>query len=130
MKSKVILCLFYFFSLAFTQGCSKTEKQKIEIKIRERLEYLYKADPLIDVENAIELQDYRFMGYYGYVSIVPISTACLEKEFGVKMIKGTSDALENYEHGKLQALAIVYAEYYNHIMYVYIIENGLSKCTE
>ena len=117
----------YFCS--FIYGCSKTEQEEYESQISEQLDYLYKADPRVDIEKAIRAKDYKFMGFYGYSRIVPNTSKCLVKEFGSHMIKGTSDAIENYEHKQLQALAVAYAEDYNDRMYMHIMENNLSKCS-
>lgn len=95
----------------------------------DEMQWLNQADPLEDFENAIARSDYRFIGLYGVGAYVPIvNIQCLNPEKDIKFINGTSDALENYEHSKLNAIAQVYAEYYNIRMLIYLQKHKEFEC--
>jgi hypothetical protein len=95
----------------------------------EQLTWLEKADPTEDLNKAIRIKDYRFIGLFGFSTNVPsVGDKCLIKSAGIKYIEGTSDALVNYEHAKLNAIASVYARYYNVGMYRHLKSNNIFKC--
>ena len=99
------------------------------IELVDEMQWLNQADPLEDSESAIARSDYRFIGLYGVGAYVPVvNIQCLDPEKDVKYIKGTSDLLENYEHSKLNAIAQVYAEYYNMRMLVYLQKYKELEC--
>jgi hypothetical protein len=99
----------------------------VNAQIEEHLEFIYQADPQLDVQEAIKGKDFRFVGFISGDRAPWVST-CLVDEFGFRELRGTGDAVENYAHAKLQALTRVYAENYNLLMFGYIIENNLSEC--
>ena len=116
-------------SLILLTGCMETEFEKAQAPIIEKMEWLYKANPDKDFENAIKKSDYRFIGIYGYSLSVPgIEMKCLDYEKDINPIEGTSDAVLGYEHSKLIAIAKAYAEYYNLKMKIYLEENNRFKC--
>ncbi len=124
MKLKLVILII--FNLSFIAGCG--DKSNVDDLISEQLNEIYQADPIYDFEQAIRNKDTKFKGLNVGRLVVPIVSGCLIDEFKVDVISGTSDAIENYEHAKLQAVARVYAEDYNLRMLRYIVENNLSKC--
>jgi hypothetical protein len=124
MKFIVIL-----ISILLISGCEKSDSEVHLEKVHEVMGWLYDANPHQDVQVAIENGDFRFMGVYGYSIVVPrIDIKCLDYEKDINPIKGTSDAIESYEHAKLNAIAQVYAEAYNRRMWIYKKDNTEFKC--
>lgn len=92
-------------------------------------DWIYSADPYSDFTNAIEREDYRFIGIYGYSLSVPgVSLNCINVETDVRSIEGTSDTNSSFEEAKFNALAKVYAEYYNFQMKKYLQDTGSFDC--
>lgn len=94
-----------------------------------------KANPENDLKAAIARNDLRFKALMGYGLTVPGVADYNEKysKFGVDVIKGTSDVIHSYEHGRLITIARYYAEHYNlallqHISHVESVQlsNGLK----
>ena len=97
------------------------------------LEWVDEADPVADSQNAIEREDFRFKGVYGYSLYVPgVPNDCILGSEGrnkiVAPIEGTSDAIPSYEYARLQAIATEYAEWYNMQILIYLIENEAWQC--
>ena len=126
VKMKLIVILI---SMLLISSCEKSDSETQLEKVQEVMGWLYEANPEHDVQVAIENGDFRFMGVYGYSIVVPrIDTKCLDYEKDINPIKGTSDAIESYEHAKLNAIARVYAGEYNFRMRIYKEENTEFKC--
>ena len=79
------------------------------------LERMETADAQADVNAAIQANDYRFVGMLGDGQSVPgVDTEhALQKKYGVKIIKGTTDALMSGKHARLHEKAWAYALKYN-----------------
>ena len=123
---KIIIPLFI---LVLLSGCQDTDYDKEMKKIKNEMNWLNNANPANDVEKAISKKDFRFIGIYGAKLITPnIDINCLNREKDINPIKGTSDAVLGYEHAKLIAIAVTYAEYYNFRMMMYLRENENFKC--
>lgn len=95
------------------------------------------ANPEDDLRIAIAAGDLRFIALMGYSRYVPGVLHCFsdyERTYGYKIVKGTSDSVENYEQGRLTAIAEYYAKTYNLALADYIGKNGLGrdgeKCIE
>ena len=104
---KEISCVIVFLIICGCQGdfSGTTEAETA---------WLYKADPLEELKEAIKLNDYRFIGIYRYSLTVPgVPLKCIDLETDVRPIKGTSDAFSSYEEEKFNAIATVYADYYS-----------------
>jgi len=77
------------------------------------LQNIVSANPVTDLRAAIKQGDYRFVGILGYALDVPDVRNFhekYEKEYGYKVIEGTSDVIK---YPKLQSIAFKYAEKYN-----------------
>ena len=110
-------------------SCEKLDSKNQLETVHEVMGWLYEANPEHDVRAAIENGDFRFMGVYDYSIVVPrIDINCLDYEKDINPIKGTSDAIESYEHAKLNSIARVYAGEYNFRMRMYKEENTDFKC--
>ena len=124
MKTIIPLILVLLLS-----GCQDSDYDKAIKKIKNEMNWLINANPNQDFEEAIKKKDYRFIGIYGAKLITPdINIKCLNRKKDINPIKGTSDAVLGYEHAKLIAIAVTYAEYYNFKMKEYLKENGKFKC--
>jgi hypothetical protein len=78
-----------------------------------------------DVSRNISHSDYRFIGICDFACYPPgIQGEDLKyaEDYGVRIIQGTTDALENDEHGELQKAATEYAETYNRSLLEYLKE--------
>jgi len=106
--------LVYFSMLVFM--CSAAfAGDKIEI-LQTELGRLNLINPLQDLTDNIDRDDFRFMGLYGYAVYYPgISGQDLEYVDTYKSIlfKGTSDAIESKHHARLIKEAKHYAKVYN-----------------
>jgi hypothetical protein len=87
-----------------------------EPPIPESLRRMERADPVIDLKAAIATGDHRFIGIFGIGLSTPGAPRELAKKYGVNPIKGTSDCIIGHEMGRLQSLAIKYAETYNKML--------------
>ena len=113
-----------FLSL-FLFSCNGSDN----VEVVDEMLWLNQADPMEDFENAIARSDFRFIGLYGVGAYVPVvNIQCLNPEKDINFIKGTSDALEGYEHAKLNAIAQVYADNYNIRMLIYLQEHKWFEC--
>jgi len=74
-----------------------------------------KANPDNDLKAAIARNDLRFKALRGYAEYVPGVNDYYQKysKYGLDVIKGTSDVIQSYEHGRLTAIAEYYANHYN-----------------
>ncbi|MCW8092250.1 hypothetical protein [Alteromonas sp. ASW11-130] len=102
-----------------------------DAKVGERdngLEWLLKANPEIDAKKAIRSGDTRFIGVMGMLlKVVPRIDKNCDPGRNVRYIN-IDDVINSYEERKLQAIAPVYAEAYNHYMLQYGRENNVQVC--
>jgi hypothetical protein len=69
-----------------------------------------------DAQRAIAAKDFRLLAVMGFSIEVPGAgddVPSLEKEYGTKVIPGTSDAIQGEEHKRLNDNARAYAKKYN-----------------
>lgn len=115
--------------VALLNGCQKTEFESEQEKYIEALEWVVDADPNEDFENAIQKEDFRFIGIYGINNPIPgLMRSCVNVETDVKYLKGTSEVLLGYEHEKLNTIAGLYASNYNLRMRIHLAETQGFKC--
>lgn len=108
-------------------GCQNSDSNATSVDVN----WLYNADPLDDFNEAVKINDYRFIGVYGYSLNVPgVKLKCLDAERDVKPIEGTSDSSSSYEEEKFNAVAKVYADYYNFQLKKYLEGKNLFSCDE
>ncbi len=123
------LALVAIIAPLFALGCEKSEFEKAQEPIIEKMEWLYTAKPREMFLKAINKGDHRFYGVYGISLKVPhVDLKCLDVKKDVIPIKGTADAHLGYEHEKLNAIAWVFASSYNIDMQIYLMEKGEFKC--
>lgn len=117
---KKIFILIFLFSL---YGCKNTASDSIDVV------WLYEANPLEDFKESVNSNDYRFVGVYGYSLTVPgVALKCIDIEKDVKPIEGTSDSYSSYEEEKFNAVAKVYADYYNFQLIKYLESKNSFTC--
>ena len=84
----------------------------------------------LEVLRAIEREDFRFKGLYGYSLEVPrVSVMCVDVDTDVDPIEGTSEFVLGYEHAKLLAIARAYASYSNLKMRQYLETHNGFECS-
>lgn len=118
MNKFIIILLVILFSFSAAPSLAGDKNQK-SIDPVEQLRWLYKANPEKDATKAIAKGDLRLRAVYGYTLSVPGIKGDYTKykeTYGINPIEGTSDSLQNEEHGNLNALATKYAEKYNRII--------------
>lgn len=118
MNKYIVIILAILFSLSATTSLAVSTNQK-SIDPVEQLRWLYKANPEKDAKEAIAQGDVRLRAVYGYTLVVPGIKGDYTKykeTYGLNPIEGTSDFIQNEEHGKLIKLATKYAEKYNRII--------------
>lgn len=119
---KNILFLTFLFSL---YGCRNTTSDSVDVS------WLYEASPLEDFKEAVNREDYRFIGIYEYSLVVPgVKLKCIDVEKDVKLIEGTSDSYSSYEEEKFNVVAKVYADHYNFQLRKYLEGKSLFSCEE
>ena len=127
MKLASILCLI---TICTFSGCSTGRIERNDNQVVNKMSWLLDAHPYYDYLSAIEAEDFRFKGVYGYSLRIPqVHRWCIndiEKE--VNPIEGTSDAVESYEHARMQAIAQVYASWFNTYMRAYLEDIGEFTC--
>ncbi|MCP5161202.1 MAG: hypothetical protein H6999_05005 [Hahellaceae bacterium] len=122
----VILCLTLI-------SCSSYRDDRNTLAVREKMGWLYDANPNEDALSSISRGDYRFVAVYGYSLVIPgVPMDCFssfaEIEKWTKPIDGTSDAVDNYEHAKLNEIARVYAGWYNVQILIYLKDKNYFDC--
>lgn len=95
----------------------KTTKRTANIEIlKKTLKGLNLDNPTADIEKHTANNDLRFVGINGYTCYSPgveKKDMKLAQKYDIRCLEGTSDNIENEEHGKLIEAAIKYAETYN-----------------
>jgi hypothetical protein len=90
-----------------------------DANIRGTIVKLEKADPNKDVEEAILRNDWRFVGVMGYTTEVPgveHFSKQYRKEYGVRVIEGTTDNVTSPDLAHLNEIAHSYALKYNKLL--------------
>ena len=91
-----------------------------ELKIIQGLVWLDMADPIEDAKLAITKGDTRLRAVHGRRLIIPgvknNNFYQYRKQYGVNIIKGTSNDIFSEEHQRLNTLARDYAKKYNRII--------------
>lgn len=114
-----------FVCLVFICSCGGDNE------VTHNFEILYEANPVTDAEKSIKNGDLRFMGLDNHDIKVPgVDPQCRFTKEKVKIIDGTSHFHQSYEVAKFNALAKVYAQYYNSRMSMYFDEKQLKFCTD
>lgn len=80
------------------------------------LRWLDSADLQRDLTAALTRDDTRFIGVYGYAPFTPGVERSVASRYGIRYLQGTSDAIQNHEHFRLNQLASSYAEQYNKLL--------------
>jgi hypothetical protein len=92
-----------------------------------QLQWVENADPVADAKKAVDRSEFTFLGVYGFTWTIPGIDESkkfeLRKKYGLKIIEGTSDAVQGDEHTRLQGLATEYAKKYN----LYLLEHIKTK---
>lgn len=108
----IIVCL-----LSISVFAQEAKVKTNEDILRAELKKFNFDNPEKDITINLEKKDTRFIGVYNYaVSLPGILTqeqSYIKDKYGVRMIEGTSDAIESDEHAKLMTLAYKYAKEYN-----------------
>jgi hypothetical protein len=99
------------------KGKDHTQQKSPSVDIlKKTIESLNLNDPTKDVEKRIANNDMRFVGINGYTCYAPgveKDDITLTQKHGMRCLEGTSDYIENEEHGRLIQTAIKYAKEYN-----------------
>jgi hypothetical protein len=91
--------------------------------------WIYAADPDADAAEAIKNQDYRFVGVNSHNVIIPgFDIDCEISHESIRIIEGTSHFYPSYSIAKFNAIARIYAEYYNVRMKVHFEEQDRVIC--
>ena len=82
-----------------------------------------------DAESAIINEDYRLLGIYSHNIAVPgIDVGCRVLPTKIRVIEKTTHFHANYSIAKFNALARVYANYYNSRMVYHYRDKGWVIC--
>jgi hypothetical protein len=92
-----------------------------------QLQWVEKADPIGDARKAVDRGEFALLGLDGYTGTIPgiedSKKFELRKQYGLRLIEGTSDIVQGEEHKRLQGLAIEYAKNYN----LYLLDHVKPK---
>lgn len=91
--------------------------------LKAELSVLNLPAPANDMKQSLNNGDKRFIGICGYACYPPgLTDEELDwaKEYGFRIIEGTSDMIEGNEHAALIGKARVYAEQYNRALVQYL----------
>jgi outer membrane lipoprotein LolB len=98
-----------------------------ESDLVKQLEWVEKADPIGDARKAVDRGEFALLGVNGYTWTIPgiedSKKFELRKNYGLKIIEGTSDVVQGEEHNRLQGLATEYAKKYN----LYLLDHIKTK---
>ena len=89
------------------------------------------VEPQVLAESAATASDYRYLEWFGLVSVIPgiADQQCVRNGKFHKWFEGTSDALCSEEHQVLYERSYTYAEHYNRHMALLRKTQGLDPCT-
>jgi hypothetical protein len=105
--------LIFLFLAGCTKGDNKTAMQNDKYAELRKLKI---ENAVQDALKSIESKDYRLLAVRGYALNVPgvsEDVRSIETSYGIKIIEGTSDAIEGPEHKRLNDNARAYAKIYN-----------------
>ncbi len=123
---KIIKLLLIFLVCSINVYAQDAELKSNESVLRAELENFNLEHPDQDVLRNLENNDNRFVGIYGYtielLGVAEEDQIYFKDKYGVRIIGGTSDAIESDEHGNLIRTARKYAEEYNQKL-IEILEN-------
>ncbi len=140
-KKSLIVCLFL---LALDGSLLYANADKIELvdtenyytkstKRYNELLRLVNANPFVDLKKAIAKKDYRLIAIRRYLIVFPFLEKNKDQNYregGYRIIEGTSDYFQSYEHEKLNKIAYCYAFNYNWLLSEYIDEKRHSIVSE
>lgn len=112
MKKPIISAAIIALIVSTISFAADTEKANLKATIKK----LETSNVNKDVEKAIKQGDWRFIGVNGYTTIIPGTEdkdAKTIKKFGVRVIEGTSDFVENDDIRRLNTIGRKYATEYN-----------------
>ena len=123
----ILVCLNTFNPLGY-MVCANAQEKKSKNPTTKNKSYhpdllrIEHAEPSIDLKEALQQHDFRFIAIMGYAVYVPGVDDYYEnyERYGYKIIEGTSDVIEDSEHGRLIGIAIHYAEIYNKLLIKHI----------
>jgi len=106
--------LFALAAIMVIPGCAGRESKCDSVDLSGLLAIKH-GDPIADEAKAFTSHDYRFVGVYGYVVVVPgmDEGSPLVRKYGKRIIEGTTDAPCDEEHSSLVDSAKKYAISYN-----------------
>ncbi|MCG7532046.1 hypothetical protein MHM98_11935 [Psychrobium sp. MM17-31] len=123
MKSMIVLICAFTFLFA----CTKTKESGFENSI----EKIFTANPNADAEKSILNEDFRLIGVYSHKILIPgIDIKCHISPARIRVIDKTSHFYPNYSAAKFNALARVYAKYYNARMASHYRDKGWRICNK
>ncbi len=127
MKLRFGILVFWLFII--NAGCASFNENEVQKEFIDKLSWIEDADPQSDFWKAVEKNDYRFIALYGYSSYVPgVPKGCIPEHKDRNHLEGTSDAIANYRHARLIAIATAYAEHYNVLMKFHLHQKGELNC--
>lgn len=94
--------------------------KQYKLRITPELERMDSADPVADLNDALQVGDYRFVCVAGYELTTPGVSDLLPKKYGKKEVRGTTDCFKNNEQERLQQKAYAYAREYNRLLLQHI----------
>lgn len=106
-------------------GEEKANTSNVDI-LRGIISHLNIKKPESDLANNLKNGDKRFIGINGYTCVVPgitESNSVLVSAYGIHCLRGTSDAIDSFEHAQLMSIAIQYAKQYNKLLINNLSEN-------
>ncbi|HVS87057.1 MAG TPA: hypothetical protein VHF01_02420 [Candidatus Acidoferrum sp.] len=113
-KAAISLMVVIFISLA---ACTRTTNKSVVQNVDYgELRKLRIDHAVSDARESLAAKDIRLLAVRGYTVEVPgvrEDVRAIECTYGIRIIEGTSDAIEGPEHQQLIANARAYAEKYN-----------------
>jgi len=112
--------ILFIFSMAIVACTSSTNKTAKMSENEKKLQWIKTADARQDAQNAISINDYRFMaltkrGIF-IPGIDPEQSNQYEKKCGIHLIDGVTDAVTSEGHLQMMQKANAYALQYNTII--------------
>jgi hypothetical protein len=120
----VSIAVFVFHTLESIANDKAEEPEQYALMqkriVLKQIQHLQKANPEQDFVKAWHKHDFRFIGVYDYLYIVPGVTKdqanVILKSKKVNFIKGTGDGTDTPEEKRLYSLAVKYAVRYNKLL--------------
>lgn len=127
-KMKKIVYIVITFCVLLNSYIIYANENRTDI-LKKELNILNINNPNIDLTKNIDINNFRFIGLYGYVQYSPgidEKDHELIKKYGSFMFRGTSDSIESEEHGELIQKARQYAEIYNTSLLNYLKKHNVK----